>query len=164
MSTPAIVVGSGRSVWADLRAINQPDLPVFAVNEMIQFSPRADHAVSHHASKLPHWLALRPGPTDHIKTHTHGRRGTQPGVQGWREMPTGGSSSLLAVRVAMALGFAPILVAGVPLDGQGYVWGDPATPPATDHAQYRHAWEQARDLKGSVFSPSGFLRDLLGAG
>ena len=162
MST-AVVVGTGRSLWADLRAINRPECPVFAVNEGIMFVPRCDHAVSHHASKLPHWLALRPGPTDHIKAHTHGRRGAVPGVQPWGDLPTHGSSALLAVRIALALGFARVLVAGVPLDGNGYVWGDPETPPTTDHTQYRHAWEQARDLTGRVASPSGFLRDLLGA-
>lgn len=158
----AIVVGSGRTVWEDLAAIGQPDWPVLALNEMIIFSPRLDHAVSHHARKLQHWLALRPQPTQAVRVHSSA---AGPGVmRTWPEFAGAGSSALLAVRIAAALGHAPIWVAGVPLDGRGYIWG-PADAPHKDHAGFRPKWAAVRAelVRAQVYSPSGFLRELLGA-
>jgi hypothetical protein len=160
----AVVVASGRSVWADLRAIAQPNAPVFAVNEMIQFAPRLDYGVSHHKDKLPHWLRLRSIASKAVQLHSSA---AGPGItRAWPELRSSGSSSLLAVRIALRLGHAPVWVAGVPLDAGGYVWDDPRPrddTPVKDFSQYRTGWlEHRAELQGRVYSPSGFLRELLG--
>lgn len=161
MTTPAIVLGSGRSAWDDLRAIGQPEVPVFAVNDMAVFAPRVDHAVSHHARKLPLWRDLR-GSSHPIQLHSSSRRDNSTG-RPWPGFHGGGSSALLAVRIALALGHAPIYVAGVPLDGRGHLWSDPADPTPFDYGVYRGHWEQAAaELRGRVTAPSGFLCELLG--
>lgn len=159
--TPAVVIGSGRTVWDDLRAVAGPSC-VFAVNDMVVYAPRVDHAVSHHPDKLAHWLALRKRVTGAPPITSHSSC-AGPVDRVWPEFHAGGSSSLLAVRIALALGCPSVVVAGVPLDASGYVWSDPAVK-SYDFARYRKDWiASATNLRGRVTSPSGFLCELLGA-
>ena len=165
----AVVVASGRSVWTDLRAVRHLEpFAWFAVNDMVTYSPHVHHAVSHHPDKLALWDALR--------THSEGRGRREPQIvthssapgpgiaRAWPEFKRGGSSSLLAVRIALALGHPHVIIAGVPLDDQGYVWSDPEAPRWYDFGRYRIAWAEARnELIGRVTAVSGYLRDLLGA-
>jgi hypothetical protein len=169
MPRGAIVLGSGRSAWTDLRALGPREAPVFAVNDMIVFAPAIEHAVSHHAEKLQHWNALR--------TRASARRPRESGItvhssaagpgidKVWLKLRGDGSSALLAVRIALALGYQPVTVCGVPLDAGGYLWSDPYTDdPVYDFARYRAAWERAEpEFKGRVTAVSGWLSGLFGA-
>lgn len=164
----AVVIGSGRTVWTDLRAIGRPELAVFAVNDMIIFAPKVTHAVSHHAQKIPHWLGLRSQtgvyrkPRE-VRITAHSSMPGTAVTKVWPRFKGDGSSALLAVRIARALGHDPVYVAGVPLDGYGYIWSEPEHPEQFDFARFRGAWQKSADeLRGHVFSPSGYLRDLLG--
>jgi hypothetical protein len=57
-----------------------------------------------------------------------------------------------------------VIVAGVSLDANGYVWGDPFAAQSRDYQKYRSAWTKAQaELRGQVVAVSGWLRDLLGA-
>jgi len=170
MAGVAVVLGSGRSLWADLRAIQAitPTLTYFAVNYAVLFSPRADHAVSHHPDELPHLLALRARGiargTDVPVTHSSG---AGPGIDhAWPQFRGGrsGSSALLATQIALELGHEAVIVAGVPLDANGYVWGDPFPgAPICDFARFRQGWQDARaSFAGRVTAVSGYLADLLG--
>lgn len=163
-----IVVGSAPCVWNDLSRIPKAvrDQAVwYAVNEMIVFSPTVHHAVSHHRIKLPHWFALRTrdghrGPREpNIVTHS-----SQPGPgvdKAWTEFRYGGSSSLLAARIALET-CGRVLLVGVPLDHSGYLWGDPqAMRHNYDH--FRKAWiDIAPLIRSRVVALSGFLVSVLG--
>jgi hypothetical protein len=168
MTGPAVVVGSGRCVWDDLRALRGRTLTSFAVNDMVVYAPDVQHAVSHHQVKLPHWVALRtrrPDRKGRERNLTVHASAPGPGIdRAWPQFRAGGSSTLLAVRIALALGHEAVFVAGVPLDAGGYVWADPEETTAYDFARYRKAWEDARaDLVArGVRGVSGYLRVLLG--
>lgn len=162
----AVVIGSAACVWDDLRQVPTHAVP-WAVNDMVLYAPEVKHAVSHHPDRLLHWLALRIRKPDrtkqdkHITTHSSVKYAGIHRV--WPNFHGGGSSSFLAVRCALASGFNPVYVAGVPLDASPYVWADPALPGTYDFARYRKPWEtEAKVLRGKVFGISGFLRDLLG--
>lgn len=162
----AVVIGSGRSVWEDLRIIGL-GAPVFAVNDMLIYAPRVDYGVSHHPDKLLHWNALRTMAGERQPRESgitlHSSRDHLGIDRVWPEYRSGGSSALLAVRIALALGFQPIWIAGVPLDDRGYVWSDPYERRSYDFSRYRRSWEHAKtELEGRVFSPSGYLCQLFG--
>lgn len=173
----AIVVGSGRCVWADLDAIalvlRDEPRTWFCVNDMVVYSPHCHHGVSHHPDKLVHWDALRTrsicnrAREKNLALHTSYQHSKVPegAIRVWPEFKTGGSSSLLAVRVAIALGFDRVYVAGVPLTNDGHMFDDPNSKcPYADMEHYRAEWRRVReDLTGRVVAPSGFLLHLLGA-
>jgi hypothetical protein len=163
MSGTAIVIGSGRTVWDDLRALCQLGLDAptyFAVNDMIVLGPHCDHAVSHHPDKLVLWAALH---RTKVPTHSSASRaGVDHAWPQFRQGPSG-SSALLATRIALELGHESVIVVGVPLDASGYVWGDPLAPASRDFARYRIGWQAHRPLlDGRVTAVSGYLAKFLG--
>ena len=166
----AIVVGSAPCLYTDLGALGDTvrGATVFAVNDMTALFPDViHHGVSHHPEKLLHWHALRSRLTGHPKGEgrvmTHASKPLQGIDRAWPSYHAPGSSSLLAVRIALALGHHEVIVTGVPLDGTGYLWG-PRAAGAYDYTRYRKDWIRAQDeLRGRVTAPAGFLRDLLGA-
>jgi len=171
MAGVAIIVGSGPCIHADLGALG--DLArgavVFAVNDMVSLLERPiHHGVSHHPEKLVLWAALRAHATGHPKGEgrvtTHASKAHDGINRAWPQFHSGGgSSSLLAVRIALALGHPRVIVCGVPLDGSGYLWGERAAG-HYDYTRYRKDWMRAADeLRGRVTAPSGYLRELLGA-
>jgi hypothetical protein len=170
MATVAIVIGSGPCLYDDLGALGETvrGATVFAVNDMVALAPFViHHGVSHHPEKLVLWHALRAHPSGHPKGEarviTHASKAHEGISRIWPSFHAPGSSSLLAVRVALALGHPHVIVAGVPLDGSGYLWGERAAG-HYDYERYRKAWRIAQDeLGGRVTAPSGFLRELLGS-
>lgn len=163
------MVGAARGVWDDLRAaahaLQNP--AVFAVGEMVVFyPPLIEHAVSHHAEQLAHWRAARLGDAhcDQEIVTTHSSL-SKPGIDRvWSDFREG-DSALLAVRVALALGFKRVVVIGVQLQsGVGHIWEDVEGPPPFDFTHYRQHWTRLRDeFVGRVFGVSGFVRELLGS-
>lgn len=166
----ALIVGAGRGVWEDIRSASAylKDPEVFAINLMIPAVPVIHHAVSHHADCLADLVRYR---------KRHARLKAQPFVSHssyadpeidrvWADMRDG-DSSLLAARIAVALGSKRVILAGVPLDGSGHVYDDPVEDPlepAYSFTKYRQVWERyLGELTGRVFSMSGATRELLGA-
>lgn len=74
-----------------------------------------------------------------------------------------GSSGLLAVTVALALGYRKVILCGVPLDKKAGHYFSPDVP-WMDGPRYRHAWITHQDeMYGFVKSMSGWTKALLGA-
>jgi hypothetical protein len=170
MNHPALVIGSAPCLYSDLATLGSGtrDAIIFAVNDLVGLFPDIiHHGVSHHPEKLVLWAALRAHPTGHPKGEaritTHASK-VHTGIdRAWPQYHSGGSSSLLAVRIALALGHQRVIVAGVPLDGSGYLWGERAAG-HYDYTKYRKDWMRAADdLRGRVTAPSGYLCELLGA-
>lgn len=162
----ALVVGYGHCVWSDLhaaRALTEHPV-VFAVNKAILLPLTIDHAVSHHAEAVGPLLAcrrsfrsLRAFGRPEILTHSIK---TAPGVNHLWDLPRQGDSGLLAIRIALAMGHARVLVAGCPLAG-GHLDDDPEAP-AIDWTMARGVWDAAADEFGDrVLSLSGWTRERL---
>lgn len=166
----ALVIGSGRNVWEEYRlgaaALTAP--AIFAVNLMTVLLPLAHHAVSHHAEALVGLTRARMAIRSFTQyvTETHSSEYHQEIDHVHHDLREG-DSAMLAVRIALRMGAARVVVVGVPLDNRGHVYDDPAAPPGgADHTNYRARWRQfAEDERwhGRVFGVAGFTRDLLGA-
>lgn len=149
-----IVAGSGRQFYAELaaaQALGRAD--VMAVNFAACFVEGPCHHVAslhyHHVGAYRDCRAGLPHCDHQIVPETHGYR-EHPGVDRvWTEWDTEegrwGTSSLFAVRVALALGYERVILAGVPLDDAGAFYDPPGFPPnpAADYRTVRPAWRQA---------------------
>jgi len=169
-SGPAIVLGRAPG-WVDeldeAFQITRFDAPVFAVNGFDDEHFKGcdfEHVVGIHCARFPDKGQRRADVTYHAEKPPR----VCPKSDAFWPIPGMGSgfSALLAVLVALNMGYAPVYVAGVHLDevtsvddGQGHV---------TNHSYrvYRDGWSSLRhELMGRVVSvsPQGtFLRDLLG--
>lgn len=169
-SGPAIVLGRGGDWVSELDAAmlaTDNDAPIFAVNHQEGHYPGlcVEHVVSVHAAKFPAKERRRADTVYHCPKPPH----VAPLADAFWPMPGiggSGSSALLATLIALNMGYAPVLVAGVHLtettegdDGQGHRWRH-------GYGVYQDGWVTLRDqLVGRVFSvsPQGtFLRELLG--
>jgi hypothetical protein len=168
MPREALVVGYARCVWADLRAarplVHEP--AVFAVNKATMLALRIDHAVSHHAEALGLLVrcrqAFRSLRSLSPKITAHSVRPAEGIDRVWPDLRSG-DSGLLAARIAVALGYEKVILAGVPLDDKGHV-DDDAEATHFQFSTHRHRWqEHAKELQGRVTSMSGWTRELLGA-
>lgn len=122
---------------------------------------------------LPHWVTLH---TEKIETwHAerleagHGRvenfwtsNKEAPEYMNFRRVQSwDGSSGLLAVTVALSLGYNKVILCGVPLDKKACHYFD--TKPWMDAPRYRHAWIAHRaEMEGKVKSMSGWTKLTLG--
>jgi len=168
----ALVAGSARGVWDDLRAVSRllVERPIiFAVNAMVALLPwMIDHAVSPHGRALAHLVAYRrlikslePAVRDALLV-SHSSYATAGVDRAWPQF-TAGDSSLLATRIACALGFPRIVLVGVPLDASGRFYDDPERPSFDYVGTYRPRWEEARaELGDRVRSMSGWTAEFLG--
>ena len=160
----ALVLGSAHSVWRDLarvEAVTGPwQGPVIATNDLGIVLPRLDHWATLHPEKMPDWIAARRanGLPDTYRTWSHTAGSVDHVVKGW----SNGSSGLLAVGVALALGADEVILCGLRMDKQRNHfrtekgWGQAL--------RYRAGWQSKQGLmRGRVHSMSGWTRDLLGA-
>jgi len=197
-SGPCVVVGSAGCVWDDLERLGaRPDrifegqyLPQFGcvtVNDMVMHYPgRVYHAYSNDRWMLGKWAgARRPLYRSHVddsqKIYLHCYQGSQDNVWPW---PGHGSSGLGAVFTALALGYDPVIICGVPLDDSNHYFEPPRTkanftrevPPVKNRkpqmigrfgltGEEPSYWENAARVvfQGRVKSMSGRTRELLGA-
>jgi len=167
----ALVVGTGRSMWEDFY-LSPRAATVFAVNHAALFLPRVEHAVSANGAFIggiaKARLSLPRYSKDALVVHAST---PAPGVtMVWDERifpwsGEGGTSSLLAVRIAIKLGFTQILVAGVPLDTRGHFYDPEDYLYATDFSAALADWVTVRDENPQIEirSWSGYTRALLGA-
>lgn len=171
----AVVMGCGRCVWDDLAQVDLGRHSVIAINNMIlHHKGRVHHGVSMHPEEPNLWRALRPyyqGEPSHVTTHgyrKHGKIGLSECdvVWGTIEGAGGGTSGILAVMVGLALGYDEIVLAGVPLDGDGHFYDPPALKLNTFNSDFvKMEWVNTSNnyFQGRVKSLSGWTRELLGA-
>lgn len=172
-SGPAVVLGTGRSVWDDLhyKFALEERMGVIAVNNMIlHFKGRVHHGVSLHPEEPILWSQLRrfyQCEASHVVTHSYRIPEAFKACDYiWDiEGAYAGTSSLLAVMVGLALGYNKIVLAGVPLDGAGHFYD----PPQTETRQFTSSSVQSEWIKaaqlwlaGRVRSCSGWTQELLG--
>ena len=165
-SGPAIVMGSGRTLWDDLARIPAKEYAYIAVNLAGCFCQRnVSHWCSLHPEYFPNWLAIvQKHPTGcTIWTHTQKQ---SPYTNFFWNLPNpqinGGSSGMFATLVSLELGFAPIILCGMPLDTTGHFYD----PPRSNELSLKtciKSWERnLHTFKDRVFSYSGLTRDMLG--
>jgi hypothetical protein len=171
----ALVLGGADSVWNDVAASEQTlgcdwwDVVVAANDIGVAWPRTLDHWCSLHPNKLERWRTERtkralPGPA--VTWTKKGKRCR--GVD--REVTHrfgGGSSGLLTVSVARAVGADRIVLCGVPMTKTGYF------KESTEHRHPRNFssadahWRKwrlhAEELSGYVRSMGGRTRELLGA-
>lgn len=174
-----IVAGSGRAFYDEFAAARAfaPLAHVMAVNFTAPFvvGP-VQHVASLHATEVGAFrdvcqcLDWRYG---YERPTTHSNKAA-PGVDRvWPEYDNEegrqGTSALFAVKIALALGYARVILVGVPLDSRGRFF-DPPGLPATAHGNYdlkhlKAAWLRARDtlFAGRVSSLGGYTREILGS-
>ncbi len=181
-SAIAIIAGTAASLFADLELALAvaPEAELVAVNRAALDLPVIAHATSIHARMLE-VVRLARSEFDCVADphcETYETHAYWPGAQvdrvwagpGWNQ----GSSGLFAVRVALALGYERVILAGVPLDDSPRYHDTPLRPidwpagGASDRAaareKYRAAWRELEpELRGRVSSASGWTRELLGA-
>lgn len=126
-----LIVGSGRCVWDDLRGVPISNTTM-VVNDMGMYWPgKITHWYSNDIEQLIHWAQGRRRPLASI----YGGSGrlhscfTRPGpeyehVAHW-PFPGQGSSGLIAILTAIAMGYDQITVAGIPFDNTGHFYDPP---------------------------------------
>lgn len=175
----AVVIGTGRCMYEDLK-IFKPEregAQVVALNDAIlHYADRVHHGVSLHPEHPPLWRALR---------HTHGCENSYVLTHAsheprhaicehlwpdfvWPhiELATGGTSSLFAVMVALALGYEKVVLLGVPMDGTGHFYDPPWVNDQVflaENIKMEWMWCRERKFRDRVKSVSGRTREWLGA-
>ena len=171
----AVVMATGRCAWDDLLYRFDPETnhaAVIAVNNMIlHWKGRVHHGVSMHPEEPGLWRALRPYyQCEGSHVHTHGyRKHNKPGIPEcdyiW-DIPAGkgGTSSLLAVFVALGLGYERVVLCGVPMDNTGHFYDPASKIDRTFGSDFiEMEWRKAeKHFAGRVRSVSGRTRDWLG--
>ncbi|MGQ9370344.1 hypothetical protein [Azospirillum sp. ST 5-10] len=155
---PWLVVGCAAAVRDDLAAWGGRPARVLAVNRMMADFPGAiwggatlhpEFAPAYRAGRAGDWPLVAPEPAAGVSD-------VHPKLDMWN-----GSSSLYAVRVALARGARRVVLAGAPLDAGPHHDGAPSL--RRHLRQYRLGWERALpDLAGRVRSLSGWTMGLLG--
>jgi len=81
----------------------------------------------------------------------------------WKFSPTGGSSTLFALKVALVMGFSRIVLCGCPMDGQGHYYDSPVLVSGATYwdTESSPEWDTI-DFQGKVRSMSGVTRERFG--
>lgn len=174
---PVIVLGSATSALEDLAAARKlfPRTPITAINFMYKWAPGCTHVCAADVGFFGLQLVARFPPPEGANRHAGCAKSyplyAAPGRPYlWRGIKEG-SSGMFAARVMRAIGYGPVVLAGVRIDQSGHLDGyrpglhDPAFKgSAPSVAMLRETWEDARErgwLDG-VCSMSGWTRELLG--
>lgn len=159
----ALVVGSADCVWDDLAAVSPWDGVVIAVNRAaIHYPGRVDHWATLHPENFAAWKAERAALGGNTDMRTWARLhasmyGATDRFHGWG----GGTSGLYAASVAiLGLRADEVILCGVPIEDRPHFDHDDPWPQART---YRGAWQgRELEMRGKVFSMSGWTRELLG--
>ena len=161
----ALVIGSGCTVWDDLRQVPEGwQHIIVAINDIGCYLPaNVDHWASLHSEKLEAWEKVRKvhgGNTDY-KCWT---RALPYGVEKMigkcaQVFHPGGSSGMLGVEVAKHVGATRIILCGVPMDPVPHFCRAEPWPEALN---FRPEWEAWKHNLTMVRSVSGWTATLLG--
>lgn len=167
-----IVAGSGPDLYKDLETATRcaPRHDVLGVNLTSLYLGRVRHMASLHAPLLGPLRELRTqidwcAPQGATPPVTHGHIEFAGVDRVWTGWDKSGTSSLFGVRVALALGYERVILAGVPMTGEPRFFDPPHAPITWDHANDRPPWMLAatQEFAGRVTSVSGWTRELLGS-
>lgn len=165
----AVVLGGAPGVWDELAQVRQwccPDAIIATNHAGRDIDEPFDHWASFHAELFPLWTtdriaAGRPMPA---QLWTVERRLCLPGFpyQVRTAANWAGSSGLLAVTVALSLGFDRVAVCGVPLDYDAGHYDNPL--PWRQGGLYRRGWvAHLAEMRGRVKTMGGWTAAQLGA-
>lgn len=194
MTKPAIVVGSAPCLYDDLEKALElyPFAFVIAVNGACVALENIDAFVAGHTAKAEHFAQARRNayPEKPVEVWANWTRKegppprlTYPSVTRWfgAGVSSGATSAGKATRMALSLGYEPVIICGCPLDNSGYFEGESQKGKAIGHdcrrvgdpdqnvhrtiLNYRDKFAKLAkgEFKGKVFSMSGLTRKLLGA-
>lgn len=160
-----VVIGGAPCFESDLARYAPPsDCKVMVINDQgCSFPGRIDYWVTLHPEKMHQWQAKR-RENDRLNqdyiTITYDRPNPQARIDkmtgDW-----GGSSGLFACKVGLEEGFDHIVLCGIPMDSTPNVFR-PGEKVWAEFKAFRTAWvERADDIRGKVFSMSGWTRELL---
>lgn len=140
------------------RKICAPDVIVAANRAGVDYE--CDHWVTNHPEKMPRWIMERDYRMKMPSLWTSNEK-TPDAVKFNRIRPSlNGSSGLLAVQVALAMGCDKVVLCGIPLDSRSHYYDDSAW---NDSRKFRAAWYEFKPfMAGRVRGLSGFTADLLG--
>lgn len=172
----ALVIGGASCVWDDVRTWEewygqQWDGIVVAANDIGCHWPRPlHHWASLHSKKFARWRSLRehlcPGEVMPV-TWNQGSRSRRHPATDQALMPwPGGSSGMLAVQVAQAVGCTKAILCGVPMTATAHFAESTEVflPQWSEAARHWRAWEKYEQrMRGWVKSMSGNTRALFGA-
>lgn len=160
----ALILGCAECVWDDIEQAKKLFTPdaVFAVKDMMVYYPdRIDYGICLHPERIEGYKRQRvtvlKRPWDFEvwghKRHKDINRHT---------VDWGGSSGLLAIKVAMQEGFDTIVCAGTPMErGDGHVR---RKEPWLSADIFRNGWiKHQKTIQPFVRSMSGWTKTLLGA-
>lgn len=130
---PAVICGAVRTLWRDLAVIGfEPSRErIFAVNLAgLHLPMEFAHWVSRHAPILEHARALRRVCTCAAKGPAgHSQEGGAGVDHRWELAGWSTDSGMLAARIALFMGFAPVYLCGVALDDAGHFYDPPGAGP-----------------------------------
>ncbi len=160
---PLLVCGSGRGLHDDAARVPAA-VPTLAVNLAALCVRRTVlHLASLHADLLRHFLAIRrhqqPG---HIHTHAVRLDADVESLWDFEGQPP--CSGLFGALVGLAMGYAPVILAGVPEDDGGHFYDPPGSAGdyVTGGNDQSWLWHRDNVFAGRVRSFSGRTRDWLG--
>lgn len=172
-----LLVGSGRNVWDEVRGLCL-ERHVICVNDMGMYWPGyVKHWYSNDTEQLIHWSEGRRRPLTQLwgrgwKLHScFKRNGPEYEHVNYWPVPGQGSSGLVAILVALLLGYDDVTVAGVPLDNSGHFYDPPYGHPLSHGREWSNFLNETTDrilerslplFKGKVHALSGRLREELG--
>ena len=163
----ALILGGANTIWDDYAAAKkciEPDI-IIAINDIGVHFEHIDHWVTMHPEKMPNWLAARRKNYEFVpRLWTAGHKLPTPrGFIFNHVWSKGGSSGMLAVRVARHIRCKKILLAGVPMESRYAHFFDSNGWTECDY--YKRAWEREwrTGMMKDVRSVSGWTKTLLGA-
>lgn len=191
-----LVVGSAPCLFKDIEHALRiySTAHIMLVNGACVSVEEAQHVLAGHTNKAEQWAAARrnafPNANPWCLHANWGNPATlpdarkeYPSVTDWwgKDMSTGATSVGKAARIGLAMGYAPIVICGAPMDGTGYFVGESESGGKIKHdclrigdstnqdarviQGYRDKFARLAEgeFKGKVFSMSGFTRSCLGA-
>jgi len=169
-----LIVGGGRHIWSDVCGL--PEFShVMVVNDIGMYWPgRIRHWYSNEIEQLIHWEKCRRIPyRNHWgtgwKLHSCCERDWIDNVYHWG-LPGNGGSGLMAIIVALLLGYDSITVAGIPFDDSGHFYDPPELHNLRKDEVWSHFSRETPDhfiqpwlpyMRGKVRAVSGRLTEVL---
>jgi len=158
-----LILGGGRTVWEDYRKAKslfntEREYEIMCINDIAgQFKAETiQHIVSCH-QRLPKALSIMRKEKSMLEACLLHSSKPSPGLDFvWEKVSTnGGSSAMLAVKIAIAIGYNKIILCGVPLDTSGHYFDPPV------HKDNSSSWFDGatRNVWKEFYRDNAFARD-----
>ena len=163
-SGPLLILGGGRTVWEDYAKVRPWKGETMAVNDVgAILHERIRHWVTLHPEYMPGWLHYREKHNygDRVPAMVHSHK-SKPGVDVcWDIQAVGGTSGLFACSVGLLLGYDEIVLAGVPMTGDGHYFDPPWYSTEFEDGANKMEWKRhiTNMFKGRVSSLSGKTKE-----